>query len=68
MIEDKVPLMESKIWTYLRDYYKRTNPVFNANPETPNPVFNANPETPTFISNSSYIASVLCFVFCSVIV
>ena len=47
MLEDKVPLMESKIWTYLRDYYKRNNAVFNANPETP-----------TFISNSSYIASV----------
>mgnify|MGYP000781119812 CR=1 FL=1 len=46
MLEDKVPLMESKIWTYLRDYYKRNNAVFNANPETP-----------TFISNSSYIAS-----------
>ena len=39
--------MESKIWSYLRDYYKRNNAVFNANPETP-----------TFISNSSYIADV----------
>ena len=46
MIEEKVPLMDSRIWTYLRDYYKRNNAVFNTNPETP-----------TFISNSSYIAS-----------
>ena len=46
-LEQEVPLMESKIWSYLRDYYKRNNAVFNANPETP-----------TFISNSSYIADV----------
>lgn len=39
--------MDSKIWSYLRDYYKRNNAVFNVNPETP-----------TFISNSSYIADV----------
>ena len=39
--------MDSKIWTYLREYYKRNNPMFNVNPETP-----------TFISNSSYIADV----------
>lgn len=50
MIEEKVPLMDSRIWTYLRDYYKRNNAVFNTNPETP-----------TFISNSSYIASVFYF-------
>lgn len=37
--------MDSKIWSYLRDYYKRTNGIFNQNPETP-----------SFISNSSYIA------------
>ena len=42
--------MDSKIWTYLHDYYKRTNPLFNANPEEP-----------TFISNSSYIADVFNF-------
>ena len=47
ILEDRVPLMESRIWTYLSEYYKRTNPIFNENPETP-----------TFISNSSYIASV----------
>jgi len=39
--------MDSKIWSYLRDYYKRTNGIFNQNPETP-----------SFISNSSYIADV----------
>ena len=49
-LEQEVPLMDSKIWAYLRDYYKRNNAVFNANPETP-----------TFISNSSYIADVRIF-------
>lgn len=46
-LENEVPLMDSKIWSYLRDYYKRTNGIFNQNPETP-----------SFISNSSYIADV----------